>query len=215
MVHSRFKDKTKIPPQQSGISDVPIRNSELPSLLEYPKLLDVRNAKDLFSYILKHPGDNGLSLLLYREPKKDQAAVICGDWSGNSIDLMAKSPLADLASDFLKSDDALKLFKSVSLIGVEQAQFFFGIDDEGLFLVDVQVSLNKFVGPGMIQDIFGKLIRTQEVLKIEIIDERSLEYIERGTGSYEGDLLIKPSKFRMYHDPDANVFSPLYSEVRR
>ena len=101
------------------------------------------------------------------------------------------------------------------LTQLDQAQFFFNIDDNGLCLFDVQLSLNKHAGPGMIKDVFGKIFRTPDTLKMEIIDERALEYIQKGTGAYEGDLLIKPSRFRMYHDQEANTYSPLYVEVRR
>ncbi len=64
-------------------------------------------------------------------------------------------------------------------------------------------------------DLFGKQLRTQEKLKIEIIDERAAKAIEQGTGSYEGDIVLKPSRFRMYHDPETKEYSPLYVEVIR
>jgi hypothetical protein len=142
--------------------------------------------------------------------------VICGDWYGNAIDLIdtKSSRLIDLASEFVTSE-AVKLYEMMRAMGIDQAQFFFGVDDEGLYLIDVQLSLNKFAGPGMIKDVFGKILRTVEILKLEIIDDRAIEYIQKGTGSYGGDLLIKPSRFRMYHNQDTNTYAPLYVGVVR
>jgi hypothetical protein len=83
-----------------------------------------------------------------------------------------------------------------------------------LLLVDVQVSLNKMAGPGMLRDVFGKIYPTQEVLKIESLDDRAIEYIEKGTGNYEGELIIKPSKFSVF-SPNTELLVPLYVEVKR
>ena len=102
----------------------------------------------------------------------------------------------------------------MQLIKIEQAQFYFAIEDE-LTLVDMQLSLNKFAGPGMIKDIFGKIMKTQEIIKTEIIDNRAIEFINKGTGSYEGNLVIKPSRFRVYHNQATGVYTPLYVEVKR
>jgi|3_EtaG_2_1085321.scaffolds.fasta_scaffold01350_11 hypothetical protein len=219
MVNSRFRDTTKPKTLESGISKPnpggPARVDQLPQVLKYPTLLpDLINVKDIFSYILKHPGDDGLSVLIYRQPDNDQVIVICGDWHGIKLDLVVSSPIVDLASDFV-TKEAVKFYEMMRVMGVDQAQFFFAVDDEGLLLYDVQLSLNKFAGPGMVGDVFGKIFRTPQTLKTEIIDERALEYIQKGTGAYEGDLLIKPSRFRMFHDPETNTYSPLYVEVRR
>ena len=219
MANSRFRDTTKRKTPSSGTSKPPpgpARVDQLPQLLKYPPLLtNLQQVKDIFCYILRHPGDDGLSVLIYRQPENDQVVVICGDWHGTKLDLVdSDSPLADIASEFV-TGQAIKFYEMMRLVGVDQAQFFFGQDDEGLLLYDVQLSLNKFAGPGMINDVFSKIFRTPTTLKIEAVDDRALEYIEKGTGSYEGDLLIKPSRFRMYHDQEKNTYSPLYVEVRR
>lgn len=221
MVNSRFRDTTKSKTQSSGISKPvqpgPARVDQLPQVLKYPQpIQDLNYVKDIFCYILRHPGSNGLSVLIYRQPDNDQVVVICGDWYGVKLDLIdtKKSTIVDLASDFVTTE-AIKFYEMMRLTQVDQAQFFFSIDDEGLCLLDVQLSLNKYAGPGMVNDVFGKIFRTPKILKMEIIDERALEYIQKGSGAYEGDLLIKPSRFRMYHDQEANAYSPLYVEVRR
>jgi hypothetical protein len=102
----------------------------------------------------------------------------------------------------------------MKLMKLEQAQFFLAILDE-LTLVDVQVAYNKMAGPGMVRDIFSKLINTQEVIKSEIVDERAIDAILRGVGSYAGDIILKPTRFRLYHDEATNSFQPMYIEVKR
>jgi hypothetical protein len=99
----------------------------------------------------------------------------------------------------------------MKLIGLPQAQYFLSLDDE-LTLVDMQVSLNKLAGPGMLRDIFSRRYPTQEVIKVEPFDDRVIEYAQRGTGTYEGDLIIKPSRFATIAEDD---LVPLYTEIRR
>ena len=104
----------------------------------------------------------------------------------------------------------------MKLIKIKQAQYFFsGENYEDLTLVDMQTSLNKFSGPGMLRDLFSKIGKTQEVLKVELIDERAIEAIKVGNGIYEGDIIIKPTRFRYYHDVDKDMYTPLYLQIKR
>lgn len=211
----RSSNKTQKPNNQSGIS----KNDEqapLPQVLKYPELIPdkLAHVKDIFCYVLEHYGNEGLSVLVYRRPQDDQVVTICGDWHGNSLDLYADNDLSKIGLEFVQKSLHL-LVNTMALVKIEQAQYYFAIKDGGLILVDMQTSLNKFVSPGMIRDIFGKLFDVQKSLKTAIIDEAAIDAIERGTGSYEGDLIIKPSRFRMYHDSDENSYQPLYLEVKR
>lgn len=205
------------PKPASGISRV----AKLPHVLPYPSLLPFETTPsihDIFCYVVRHYGGNGLSVLIYRQPKEDQVVTIFGDWYGNNIDLVGNqnpNRLTTLALQFAQSDSLPLFLQTMRLTRVEQVQFFFGIDEMDLVLVDMQVALNKFASPGMIADIFGRIYRTQEVLKMELIDERAIEFIKKGTGSYEGDIILKPSRFRLYHDAEANTFQPLYAEMKR
>ena len=215
----RSSDTTRKQTQTSGISRV----DKLPKVLSYPMLLPfdttMLSIKNIFCYIVRYYGNDGLSVLIYRQPELDQVVAIFGDWNGNNIDLVGNSNpnrLTTLALQFAQSNDGLPTFlKTMQLTRIEQAQFFFGIDEMDLVLVDMQVAFNKFASPGMVRDIFGNIYKTQEVLKMEFIDDRAIEFIQKGTGSYEGDLIFKPSKFRMYHDAAENTFQPLYVEMRR
>lgn len=210
---SNNKIKKQIP--ESGIS----RAAKLPQVLPYPEFLPFESTPsihDLFCYVVKHYGNTGLSVLVYRQIKQDQVVVICGDWAGNNIDIVSNNdPLATHGMEFAQKQLATFL-KTMQLIKLEQAQFFFAIDENNqLVLVDMQVAYNKFASPGMIRDIFGNIFNVQEVIKTEIIDARAVETIKKGTGSYEGDIILKPTKFRMYHEAENNSFQPLYVEVKR
>jgi len=200
--------------QSPGISKI----LDLPKVLKYPKLYSFDELeltlKNIFCYIVKHYGNNGLSVLIYRQLKTDQVVVLCGDWLGNSIDLVQESELAKVANKFIQ-EHIVNYIGTMRLIKIDQAQFFFAIVDDELVLVDIQTSLNKLSGPGMVRDIFGKIIKTQEVCKIEVLDERSIQGIRDGIGSYSGNLIIKPTRFRMYHEAEQNTYSPMYVEVIR
>jgi len=190
---------------------------KLPELLKYPELLPFDSApiKDIFCYVIRHYGNAGLSALIYRQPQKDQVVIICGDWLGNKIDIVSDKPttLVTHANELVK-DRIMVLYETMRLIKLDQAQFFFAIVDGELILVDIQVGINKFASPGMLRDVFSKVFPTQEVQKIEILDDRAMEYIEYGSGSYSGDLILKPSRFRM-HSVTPDNFVPLYVEVKR
>lgn len=200
----------------------------MPKVLPYPKMQHMAVAeavlKDHLCYVLRHYGNDGIAVLILRNPKQDQIAVLCGDWKGNNIDLDGDSTdrLVQAALVFVQED--LKLFlELMHYIKLPQAQFFLALDAEGnLILTDIavvqiaqQVAMTKMVGPGMVRDLFGKIYRTQEVLKVEALDDRAIEYIAKGTGTYEGDLIIKPSKYTTFSPTDDDGIIPLYAEVRR
>ena len=196
--------------------------SSLPEILPYPKLLSFESTKsihDIFCYVIKHYGNDGLSVLIYRVPSDDDVYIVCGDWYGNKVDLVVDengdAPLLyEPAVGFLENH-AVDFLNMMRLVKIEQAQYYFAIHNDELVLVDMRLSLNKFAGPGMIRDIFGKLINVQDSIKTEIVDVRAIEAIEKGVGSYEGDLILKPSKFKMYHHQNDNSFTPLYVEIKR
>lgn len=215
MANTRSSNKTNKRTQESGIS----RAEKLPQVLPYPKLLPFETTPsihDIFCYVIKHYGNDGLAVLIYRQPEQDQVVTICGDWHGNNIDLVnSEDKLAQLAMEFCQNQ-LTTFLQTMRLIKVDQAQFFFAIDEnDKLILVDMQIAYNKLASPGMIRDIFGNIFDTQEVIKTEVIDQRAVETIKKGTGSYEGDIILKPTRFRMYHDAEDNSFQPLYVEVRR
>ena len=205
---------------QSGLSKQAVVNRPLPpAVLKYPELLDesyLPAIKDSLVYVIKPYKLEGISLLVARADRSDETMVLFSDWNGTKIDLLAKSdPMAEIANRFLS--DHLQIFINfMKLIKIKQAQYFFsGTEYTDMTLVDVQTSLNKMCGPGMLRDLFSKIIKTQEVLKIEPLDERAIEAVKIGNGMYEGDIIIKPSRFRHYHDVDNNIYTPLYIKMKR
>ncbi len=209
-------------PQSGRLTAKPagaVRPPPLPTVLPYPPFSPFASAsphlKDRLCYVIRHFGRVGLSVLIARQPKLDKIAVLCGDWAGNNIDLAADSTnkIVQAALVFVQED--LKLFLHLMhTIKLMQAQFFLAVDD-ALTLVDIQTAANKLVGPGMIRDLFGKVYKTQEILKVEVMDDRALEYLDRGTGSYEGDLILKPSRFATFSPQAATQIIPLYAELKR
>lgn len=191
-------------------------SSDIPKVLPYPKLLEFgKELHNVYCYIIEHYGYDGLSVLVYKDKKSDDIVVLCGDWYGNNIDIDDdQEKIIGLTRKFLV-DDLNKFINMMYAIKITQAQYFFAVVGDELMLVDMQVAINKLVGPGMIRDIFGKIYRTQEVRKIEVIDTRVIEQINLGVGSYSDNLIIKPSRFRMYHDQVKNTYQPMYAEVKR
>lgn len=209
----------RLPPRISGKAAVPAPRP-LPKVLSYPKMHSLDKflplVKDRLCYVIRDYGNIGISVLIVRDQKRDKITVLCGDWYGNNLDLdsNASDPLVQASLVFVNED--LQLFiKIMQTIRVDQAQFFLAIDNGQLVLTDIQVSVNKLAGPGMIRDIFGNIYRTQEVLKIETLDDRAIEYLEKGTGNYGGDLVIKPSRFTTFSPGNDDDIAPLYIRITR
>ena len=182
--------------------------SNLPNLFKYPKFINYNSNQinGLPCYIFPHYGNIGLSILIYRKPSIDSIVVICGDWDGNKFDVSDQSNSNIV--DFLNNSMS-KLCETIRTIGLEQAQLFF-IEHNGEFsLVDIQTEVYKFASPGMLSDIFKSVCCVLPHKKFEIINDRIIKNIESGIGEYEGDLIIKPSKFRTIDN------NPMYVEVIR
>jgi hypothetical protein len=198
---------------RSGTSDI------IPSLLKYPKFLTLEEAPSIgntLCYVTKYYGESGISVLIRRCPEKDEVVVVFGDWFGNKLDLHGEQATEHykIIDNFI-ANQLNKIMTLMTYVKLSQAQLFFGIENSQLVLVDIQLSINKLAGPGMVRDLFGQICQTQEVRKIEVLDATSLRAIEQGTGSYSGSLVIKPSVFKMHHDQAANSYQPLYVKISR
>jgi hypothetical protein len=180
--------------------------------LSYPKPLQsnyLDTLKNVLCYVIRQYSDDGLSVLISKQ--SDDIAVLFGDWHGNLYDIREDKPSTKICKTFM--DEYLNnIYTLMKYIRVDMLQMF--IDTTNDFkLVDIQLSLNKYTGPGMLRDVFNSIINTQEVLAIEPLDDRALEAIKHGTGTYEGDLILKPSKFRLYED--GGSYFPHYVSVKR
>lgn len=179
----------------------------LPKMLPHPEpLSDISMITGRLSYVIKYYQNIGISCLIIHD--NGNVVVSMGDWAGRTIDLAnTKDSLALVAIDFLQNQ-AKRLIAISHAAGVKQAIYYFALDTGAPVLVDIRVSLNKFLGPGMIRDVFGKTFNTQNVLKVDVISEQLLEQINTGTGNYAGGVIIKPSVFRFTNMDNMPV--PLY-----
>ena len=183
-----------------------------PSYLKAPRPLDFDDGKllrGIYCYVIRHYGRDGIGVLYFK--RGDELCVQLGDWDGNTLDLDdRKDPLVEIAVQYLTKHN-IPMLNMLHTIGIGQAQLFLNRE---LMLCDVQTAVNKLVGPGMLKDIFSNVIATPEVKIIETLDQRIIDVIHAGTGSYAGDLILKPSRFRI-HQSANNAYVPLYAQVSR
>lgn len=199
--------KTTLP---SGISN-------LPKLAPYPEILDLSKLHELehtLCYVQDHPGQEGFTILIERDTANDDVFVMAGYLNGEAIELDSDtSNNAEMAKTFIK-DKIINFLNLMRLVKIDRAQYFFSVKADNIILQDVQTAPDKFVGPGLIRDVFSALVPVPEIRKIEPLTAGNIEAIIMNTGSYEGDLMIKPSRFRIYDgNPNQNI--PFYVEVLR
>lgn len=179
---------------------------QLPTLLSYPKILTLDEIPDLvgkFVYFIRAYDLQGLAVLIARQ--KDDVFMRIGDWDGKVINPKE----SEMATKFVQqhSQSFISLMASAA---IPQGLFYISTD---MRLVDIRMSLNKFSGPGMVRDLFSKVIDTQEVLKIDSLTPEVLTAVKGNSGSFTGDLIIKPSAFKTV---DRNkVMYPMYGLVQR
>jgi hypothetical protein len=190
---------------------------KLPALLRYDRPLlygDGTQFQNMLMYVLEYYGNDGYSLLIKRDKKLQEVAACVGDWNGNKIDLNALRKDQELDVNTITQKHLPLLNDLMRTIGIEQAQYYFAKSDK-LYLCDVQISLNKFLGPGMLKDIFSRIMDVPKVISIVPIDDNIKSMIIDGVGDYAGDLILKPSKFKLYHDAANNKYQPLYAIIKR
>ena len=174
--------------------------SELPDLLPYHNMLAYDKCpeiKDIFCYIVKEYMP-GIAVVIKLQDK--DVVFIVGDWDGNRVG--PKDNIWAQSQDFL-AHTAYKFAKIMEHIGLGQAQYFI---DSGGALVDAQLSLNKFMGPGMLRDLFNSAIKTQEVESMAVINADKAKELRK-----LGARILKPSRYRFYVRDDKVL--PLYARI--
>ena len=136
---------------------------------------------------------------------EDNTLLKIGDWNGN----LTNSPPKELLENTIWA-----LIKVMHCVKINQAQFFFTKQDDNFFLVDVQLSQNKFASPGMVAEVFGKVVPVQQTLTMAVLDKLAVAAIENNSGSYAGNIILKPARHRPY-EIARGVWAPLYAEVIR
>ena len=186
---------------------------KLPDILSYPeiqKLEKIPEIRDQFVYVLKAYPLKGLAVLAYR--KDENIYWRFGDFNGKLID-----PTSNKFVTAFMNGYSSKLVELMKTAGIPQAQFYVAAERGGhLRLVDMRTSLNKFAGPGMLRDLCGKIMDTQEVIKTIQLTPDVLEAIQAGTGNYTGGIILKTSTFKTITKgvaPKLNMY-PMYARVR-
>lgn len=186
--------------------------TKLPELIAYPdiqKLDKIPEINDQFVYVVKSYPLKGLTVLIYR--KDENVYLRFGDFNGKIIDPTSNKNIQTFMDKY-----SSKFIELMKVTKIPQAIFYFSIDKSNLRLVDMRTSLNKFAGPGMLKDLCGKIIDTQEVIKTVQLTADTLEAIKAGTGNYEGSILLKTSVFKTVtrgKAPKLNMY-PMYAKVR-
>ena len=188
----------------------------IPESLAYPRILDLEDIPEVqgqFVYIIKGYPENGLAITIARDIKSGEVYLAINDFDGNPVDLTDENhPYQWAALDFAQQDSS-KFVSIMRSASIQKIILYISVDGNELKLVDLRGSLNKFYGPGMINDLFSRIYPTQEVIKVTALDEQVLDAIKRGEGSYAGDLVLKCSKFKTIIREKEML--PLYARVTR
>lgn len=189
-------------------TEIPI----LPSILPYPEIQKLEKIPEItsqFVYVIKGYGNKGLSVLMHR--KDDNIFYRFADFAGKIL-----NPTKDKHCKLFLEKYAMQFLLLMRTARIPQAMYYLVVEKDKLRLVDMRVSLNKFAGPGMLRDLYSKIIDTQEVIKTIQLNPEVLEAIQKGTGSYEGSLILKTSVFKTVTRGNVPklIMYPMYARVR-
>lgn len=179
----------------------------IPSLLSYPpvsQLSELTEATGRIVYVIKRYPEQGVAMLIAREPT-DKVSITFSDFDANQIDMGVPSPDRTVCADLLVEYGA-KLITLMKVAGIKQAIYYMSKTIDGFKLVDVRVALDKFLSPGMLRDLFGKILPTQEVLEIVPFDD-----IKRVELTTRFDVIVKCSAFKTIARGDSLL--PCYGKV--
>jgi hypothetical protein len=190
--------------------------SEVPSLIAYPRVLELKQIpeiKDQFVYVIKGYVEQGIAVMIYRNLDSGEVFLSIGDFDANPIDLTNETnPLQKFALEFAHNDSP-RVIGLMKVARISKLIMYIAVYEEKPILVDLRTSQNKFYGPGMIRDLFSKVYPTQEVIKTVALSQDTIQAINRGEGSYKGDLILKTSAFKTV--TRGNELLPMYAKVIR
>jgi len=152
------------------------------------------NEKTLVYLIKKHPL-SGVSHTITKEGAGFLLQI--SDWKGEVLGKEAHTrPVFDVLSK------ALSLVKCAR---IKQSQWYFSQIGDEYRLVDVRKSMDEFIGPGLLRDLCGKALPTQEILFIGDLLAARKKMQEEGL---TGNVIIKPARFRTFARGEEQI--PLY-----
>lgn len=182
---------------------------QLPALLSYPPVLSLDDIPELagkFVYFIRAYNLQGLAVLIVRQ--KEDVFMRIGDWDGKVINPSE----SEIATTFVKKYSP-KFINLMSSAHIPQAIFYLSVNGTNMCLTDIRLSANKFSGPGMVRDLFAKIVETQETIKIDNLTPEVMTAIKNNEGSYTGDFIIKSSAFKTVNR--GTTVYPMYGLVQR
>ncbi len=187
----------------------------LPDYLGYPKILNLKEIPEInnqFVYVIKDYGDKGYGSLIYRSD--DNVYIRFGDFNGNLIDVGSKN---NKHVSIFTTKYIPKILDLMKTARINQAIYYFTGSKDDVTLIDMRMSLNKFTGPGMLRDLFSKIIPTQEVIKTVSLNADTINAINAGTGSFSGNIILKTSAFKtITRSVDGKQHMlPMYARIKR
>jgi len=187
--------------------------TDIPSLLAYPDILEfkelTKHIRGKLIYPIKYYGLDGFSIVIYRD--KEDVCTRIGDWDGNIINLEKHSKGPEIV-EYL-NENLRAILTIMKYVNIPQAQYYFSMDKD-IRLVDVRVSINKFMGPGMLKELFEKTVKVQELIaKPILINDENVSLIKEGQGPFKGNVIVKTSYFGTVEKEKALL--PLYGKVIR
>lgn len=169
--------------------------------LSYPRVLkigEVPEIKGMFVYPIKAYRQDGISITFNNVD--GDITLKFSDWDGRSI---SKSVSDDLISKYGQRLTAL-----IIAARIPQAQLYLS---DGV-LVDVRTHVDNFIGPGMINDVFSKIMPTQSILgKPFILDEEAVKNVIQHKPPFVGSIILKTSLFKTI--VRGKLLVPLYALV--
>jgi len=162
---------------------------QIPDFVDYPEFFVVNKNdhlfNELFCYIVEPYPFDGVNL--YVGFREDCVIMRIADFKSNEID---HEQFSDFDKGVLElSNSVIDVMRHSRII---EASYYFANCNGKPVLVDMMVSANKFVGPGMLRDLFGKTLDTQKVIDIKKLNNEEID-------SNKGNL-VKPSRFRCLMD---------------
>jgi len=179
-------------------------------VLPYNKILNIQDVPELkgqFVYVMNDYEDDGFSVVIYKDDGNIKFSF--GDFNGNKLNpINNKCKNLEYIDKFL-AGPLRKMSSLLVVTGVKSMQAYVSISNEEMILIDIRTHYDKYVGPGMLRDVFGKC------------DIKIPSYVE--TGCYLTDdkikelkkspkkHIVKPSSFKMIaRDDDVQ---PMYARI--
>lgn len=182
--------------------------SELASLLPYPPIPGADDVPELMGkmvYIIHNYRLDGLSALIQRSHQ--DVIYTFGDFDGNEYHLDVDGSHMVLCKRFI-TEMAVHITNVMVTIGVPKAVFYISVDGDDMKLVDMRLSLDKLVSPGMLRDMFEKRIRTQQIYRVCGFTKELLDELR----SDNRDFIVKSSSFKTIARDKSLL--PLYARIR-